>query len=62
VRREAWNAARGGKGGRTAESKALKNARWALWKNEQDLTEAQQAKLDWIARTHPRVHRAWALN
>jgi transposase len=61
VRREAWNAARGGKGGRTAESKALKNARWALWKNEQDLSQAQQAKLDWIARTHPRVHRAWAL-
>jgi transposase len=61
VRREAWNAARGGKGGRTVESKALKNARWALWKNEADLSEAQQAKLDWIARTHPRVHRAWAL-
>jgi transposase len=61
VRREAWNAARGGKGGRTVESKALKNARWALWKNEADLSQAQQAKLDWIARTHPRVHRAWAL-
>ena len=61
VRRDAWNAARGGKGGRTEESRALKNARWALWKNQADLTEGQQAKLDWIARTHPRVHRAWAL-
>jgi transposase len=61
TRRDAWNAARGGKGGVTEESKALKKARWALWKNPQDLTEAQQAKLAWIARTHPRVHRAWAL-
>jgi transposase len=61
VRRDAWNAARGGKGGLTDESKALKKARWALWKNPADLTEAQQAKLAWIARTHPRVHRAWAL-
>lgn len=61
TRRDAWNAARGGTGGATPESKALKRARWALWKNPQDLTEAQQTKLDWIARTHPRVHRAWAL-
>jgi transposase len=61
VRRDAWNAARGGKGGATDESKALKKARWALWRNPEDLTQAQQAKLTWIARTHPRVHRAWAL-
>lgn len=61
VRRDAWNAARGGKGQSSPESKALKKARWALWKKPADLTEAQQAKLAWIARTHPRVHRAWAL-
>jgi transposase len=61
VRRDAWNAARGGTGGVTEQSKALKKARWALWRNPADLTEVQQAKLDWIARTHPRVHRAWAL-
>jgi transposase len=61
VRREVWNTARGGKGRATEASKALKNARWALWKNPDDLTEAQQAKLDWIATTHPRLHRAWAL-
>ena len=61
VRRDAWNAARGGKGGATDESKMLKKARWALWRNPQDLTQAQQAKLDWLAKTHPRVHRAWAL-
>jgi transposase len=61
VRRDAWNAARGGKGQSTEASKALKKARWALWRNPQDLTEAQQAKLTWIAKTHPQVHRAWAL-
>lgn len=25
------------------------------------MSEAQQAQLDWIGRTHPRLHRAWAL-
>jgi transposase len=61
VRRDVWNTSRGGKGRATQESKALKRARWALWKNPDDLSEAQQVKLDWIARTHPRLHRAWAL-
>jgi transposase len=61
VRRDMWNTTRGGKGRATEQSKALKNARWALWKDPDDLTQAQQAKLDWIARTHPRLHRAWAL-
>ena len=61
VRREVWNTARGGKGKATEQSKALKNARWALWRNEDDLTQAQQAKLEWIQRVHPRLHRAWAL-
>jgi transposase len=61
VRRDVWNTTRGGKGRATEQSKALKNARWALWKDPDDLTEAQQTKLDWIARTHPRLHRAWAL-
>jgi len=61
VRRDVWNTTRGGKGRATEASRALKNARWALWKDPDDLTEAQQAKLDWIERTHPRLHRAWAL-
>lgn len=60
-RRDVWNSARGGKGKATDESKALKKARWVLWRNEDDLTEAQQAKLGWIEKTHPRLHRAWAL-
>lgn len=33
VRREIWNAERGGKGRATPGSKSLKKARWALWKN-----------------------------
>lgn len=61
VRRDVWNTARGGKGRATEASKALKNARWALWKDPDDLSQAQQARLDWITRTHPRLHRAWAL-
>jgi transposase len=61
VRRGVWNAVRGGKGKATPQSKALKNARWALWRNEDDLTRAQRAKLEWIGRVHPRLHRAWAL-
>ena len=61
VRRDVWNTTRGGKGRATEASRALKNARWALWKDPDDLSDAQQAKLDWIARTHPRLHRAWAL-
>jgi len=61
VRREVWNAARGGKGRRTRESRTLKGVRWALWRNPTDLTVKQRATLDWIARTHPRLHRAWAL-
>ena len=31
VRRQVWNSLRGGKGQSTPESKAFKNARWALW-------------------------------
>lgn len=61
VRRELWNTVRGGKGKATPGSKALKGARWALWKDPDNLTEAQRAKLDWIERTHPTLYRAWAL-
>ena len=74
VRRAAWNDARRGTGSgrrRTAggrvinlgrgDAKKLKRARWALWKNPENLTDAQRAKLDWIAKTDPRLHRAWLL-
>jgi transposase len=39
----------------------LMRARYALWKNPEDLTTSQQAKLAWIAKTHPYLHRAWLL-
>ena len=73
VRREAWNAARGdvrahralrarGKDVRaTGHAKALKHARFALWKNPENLTTRQQAKLAWIAKAEPRLHRAYLL-
>lgn len=32
-----------------------------MWKNPEHLTDRQAAKLDWIAKTHPVLHRAWAL-
>ncbi|MDP9795157.1 transposase [Catenuloplanes nepalensis] len=41
--------------------KTLKNARWALWKNPDTLTEGQREQLDWIAKTQPALYRAWAL-
>ena len=71
ARRDAWNQARAqaGKGwqdnrGRhTAQghAHALKHARWALWKNPENLTARQQAKLEWIARTDPALYRAYLL-
>ena len=40
---------------------ALKGARYALWKNPEDLTDTQVDKLAWIAKTDPRLHRAYLL-
>jgi transposase len=66
VRRQAWNEARGAvhqrRAGRaTGHAKALKHARYALWKNPENLTTRQQAKLAWVAKTDPRLHRAYLL-
>jgi transposase len=74
VRRDAWNAARragatrnhGWAHGRratvaTGNAKALRRARFALWKNPENLTERQQVKLAWIAKTDPRLYRAYLL-
>jgi transposase len=70
VRRDVWNHARAGqapsgrvrKSGRAAgDARDLKNARYALWKNPGDLTANQAAQLDWIAKTHPYLYRAWLL-
>ncbi len=66
VRRQAWNQARGAVTQRRARrasghAKALKNARYALWKNPENLNDRQQAKLAWVAKTDPRLHRAYLL-
>jgi transposase len=66
VRRQAWNEARGAvhqrRAGRASgHAKALKHARFALWKNPENLTTRQQAKLAWVATVDPRLHRAYLL-
>jgi transposase len=66
VRRQAWNEARGAvhqrrAGGASGHAKALKHARFALWKNPENLTTRQQAKLAWVATVDPRLHRAYLL-
>jgi transposase len=73
VRREAWRQARAAgqativrEGPRTKKisrgrARDLKNARYALWKNPENLTDGQAAKLAWIEKTHPRLYRAWLL-
>ncbi len=43
------------------KAKALKGARYSLWKNPEDLTTNQQIKLSWIAQADPRLYRAYLL-
>jgi transposase len=71
VRRESWNRARrrasqhsyDERGRRVSrrEAEKLKWSRWALWKNPENLTSNQQAKLAWIAFTDPHLYRAYLL-
>jgi transposase len=73
VRRQAWNAARSdtrtlrarrsaGRANRSSgNAKELKNTRFALWKNPENLTTRQAAKLAWIAKAEPTLHRAYLL-
>jgi len=42
-------------------ARGLKNSRYALWKNPENLTVRQGAKLEWIAKTDPRLYRAYLL-
>jgi len=70
-RRRAWNEAAGRQqpGKRnlvrrtraTGDSRRIARARYALWKNPDQLTQHQAAQLDWIAKTNPRLHRAYLL-
>jgi len=59
VRREVWNEAR--RQGMRAHAKELKGCRFALWKNPEDLTARQEAKLSWIAKANTRLYRAYLL-
>ena len=46
---------------RPATRKHIAQARYALWKNPGDLTGRQRHQLDWIAKTDPRLWRAYLL-
>lgn len=59
IRTDAARAAR--RRGDTAASRALFQARFALWKNPENHTDAQAAKLAWVAAEHDKVHQAWQL-
>jgi transposase len=59
VRRDVWNAAR--KGGMKALAAELKGARYALWKNPEDLTGRQAAKLAWVTKANAPLYRAYLL-
>jgi transposase len=59
VRRQVWNEAR--RSGMKGYATDVKGARYALWKNPEDLTERQEAKLAWIASTNLRLYRAYLI-
>jgi transposase len=59
VRRVVWNEAR--RSGQTSLARELKGARYALWKNPDDLTRRQTAKLADIARINKPLYRAYLL-
>jgi len=59
VRREVWNTAR--RGGDPQGARWLNGARWALWKNPEDLTGRQAATLELIAERNEPLYRAYLL-
>ncbi len=48
-------------GAASALSAGVKNSRYALWKNPENLTEKQQTKLAWIVQIDPGLGRAYYL-
>jgi transposase len=74
VRADAWRAARAAGGTRkngteagrqrrdsTGSARALRDSRYALWKNPEDLTDRQHQHLRWIAETHPELWSGYRL-
>jgi transposase len=59
IRREVWNQAR--REGLTALAGELKDARFALWKNPENLTARQETKLARIEQTNRPIFRAYLL-
>jgi transposase len=68
-RRRAWNAAKGRRHSRghqrhprsTGDAQGIARSRYALWKNPGDLSRRQRHQLEWIAKTDPRLWRAYLL-
>jgi len=69
VRRQAWHDARGGPVPMTSRRRVawpkrahpIKRARYALWKRPENLTTRQHEQLVWVAKTDPRLWRAYLL-
>jgi transposase len=59
IRREVWNDAR--RAGQTQAARDLKGARFALWKNPENLTTRQRTKLREIERTNRPLYQAYLL-
>ena len=59
IRREVWNEAR--RAGDIALARDLKGARFALWKNPENLTDRQQTKLASVQKINQRLYRAYLL-
>lgn len=59
IRREVWNQAR--RAGQAEHARELKGARFALWKNPENLTRRQRAKLSSVQQTNKPLYRAYLL-
>lgn len=59
IRREVWNQAR--QAGQTQHARDLKGARFALWKNPENLTTRQRTKLREIEQTNKPLFQAYLL-
>ena len=59
VRRAVWNEAR--RGNRRQHAVALKGARWALWKNGDNLSPNQRNKLAWVQRVNKPLYQAYLI-
>ena len=59
VRRAVWNEAR--RANRRGQAVALKGARWALWKNGDNLSQSQRSKLTWVQRVNKPLYQAYLI-